>query len=358
VAGRLVCGVCILDLYTPGIGREVHGERESRRLCGRMSELEYQRLRRLILREGVVADAWWGELRAMTRLLVRTHTLPPVYAPYGTWDTDAEQEVFQAWVTERLIGAGQLRALVAVASDRSHFRALAEISLRQHLINRRKRSASQNLYGRLRRLLEQDEAFRCFVDSRKSAERWWGLADWQSPTPFSADDRRLLAAAWAAGELALVRYRQDARKLSPVVDADELRRFALTVLGALDALLTPGLLLRALQLRVELDEPRNDDLESVPQIADEQRPALERIVLHETALLAIAELTARQAEVLLGTAEGKTLAAMADRLGCSRATVLNEQQRAGVVLSDLSTDNDERALLLNTVLEVLYEARE
>ena len=319
-----------------------------------MTEDQYRQLRRRLLRDGVADDTLLDQLRLVARSLVRRRALPPAYAPYGDWNAEAEAEVFQSWASDRLIGEGQLRSLIASAGDLSSLRSLAELSLRQHLINQATRSHSQNLYARVRKLLEAEPAFRCFVDSARPSQRWWGLANWHAPQPFDGDDRRLLSAAWSVGPLELVRYRATAKKLSPIFGVAELYRYVTGTLAALGELLTAGLLLRGLQLRIDLDPPMAEQLDQ--DHAEQHGPAvMDLVALRETAVAAIGELSRRQVEVLLGTDAGDTLDEMAQRLGCSRVTILNEQRRAGGVLTRLSGDDRERDGLLNTVLEVLYE---
>ncbi len=316
---------------------------------------EYMSVRRRWLRGGQPDQVLWAELRRVVAIMVRSRALPPAYSPYGEWSREAEEDVFQRWAQDRLVAEGQLRALVAKCATLSAFRSMAEISLRQHLLNSRQRTQTQNLYARLRELLKTDPVFRCFIEAADPKDCWWGLTEWRDPAPFNGDERALLSAAWSVGTLTLVRYRSDARKLSPVLDAGELRRFASGTLGALRTLLTAGLLIRALQLRMDLDPPASRSVDEGPEPVNEELGADDRLALRETAIQAIGELTRRQVDVLIGTDSGETLTALAHRLGCSRVTVFNEQERAGAIISRLSTDSVERNRLLNTVLEILYE---
>ena len=152
-----------------------------------------------------------------------------------------------------------------------------------------------------------------------------------------------------------MRYRASARKRSPILDADELRRFAIATLDALGEVVSPGVLLRSLQLRMDLDPPALEPLDHEQSSGSMSAPN-DVVALRETAIAAIAELTRRQVDVLLGTDAGNTLDQMAARLNCSRVTVLNERRRAGEVLTRLSSSEADRDALLNTVLEALYEA--
>ena len=107
-----------------------------------MTSLEYQRARRRLLREGIADDSLIEHLRLVARSMVRRRALPPAYAPYGEWNAEAEAEVFQSWAADRLVGEGRLpSALVSSATDAASLRRLAEVSLRQHLINRVERDS-------------------------------------------------------------------------------------------------------------------------------------------------------------------------------------------------------------------------
>lgn len=323
-----------------------------------MNEAEYRRARSTFLRDGVLRAELYEELAGVAQRMVRRRLLPPVYAPYGQWDHEATEEVAQGWITHRLVGAGLLRALLARAPELYIFRAHAERSLRQFLLNERERSQAQNLFARIRSLLDEDPRFRCFIVSQRPQDRWYGLDAWDRPIAFDGDPRKLKAAAWSVGELVVIRYRADARKLSPVLDAAELNRFVLTVLTAVGSLLTPRHLLDALATRVALEDTQILAYEDAGPEAAEDPRFDERIGLRELAAAALAELTRRQADVLLGTADGRTLEDMAADLDCSRATVLNEQRRAGQALTRLSGDDENREVLLNAVVDLLYESEE
>ena len=118
-----------------------------------MNDARLTELRRQ-LRAGTLEQELVEELRAVVSRLVRLRLLPPTYAPYGRWDDEAVDEVFQSWYERRLLGRGHLQLLLDRAAGAGAFRRLSEQSLRQHLLNERDRSQAQNLYWRLVRLLE------------------------------------------------------------------------------------------------------------------------------------------------------------------------------------------------------------
>ena len=105
---------------------------------------------------------------------------------------------------------------------------MSETSVRQHLIDGLKRSQAANLYDRVARLLADDKRFSA---SGSGGGRLWRVAGGPAD-PFGGDDRELLAVAWSLGEFEVIRYDIAARKLSPLLEADELERFVAGLLTA------------------------------------------------------------------------------------------------------------------------------
>lgn len=320
-----------------------------------MTHDEYRRIRASFAQARDVDPRLVAELRRVTSRLVRFRGLPPSYAPYGVWNGEAEEEIFQSWATERLV-RGQLQALLDRAANLDSFRRLAERSLRQHVLNRRERSQAQNLYWRSAELLDSDAEFERFIDAVRPQDVWWGLTAWRDqPRPqFGGDDARLLGETWALGDFELIRYRPDARKLSPLLSTAELKRFLVSLLERVQALLTLSRIMRALERRFDLGEIQLGPLET-PEAEAAAAVEPEEIVLEETALAVIAEMTARQVEVLVGTDAGETIDDMSERLSCSVGTVVNEQRRVGAIIDRHSETDEQRAVVLRKVLDVLYE---
>src|SRR4051812_66846 len=74
-----------------------------------------------------------AELRRTASRVVRFRNLPPWFAPYGAWNSEAEDEIFQDWCADRLIERGDLQALLDQAPNLRAFQRLAERSLHQHV---------------------------------------------------------------------------------------------------------------------------------------------------------------------------------------------------------------------------------
>lgn len=323
-----------------------------------MTDRRLQELRRLVRNSELPADLV-DELRSVASKLVRLRLLPPVFAPYGQWDAEAAEEIFASWYEQRLLGRGHLQLLLDRAATAGAFRRLAEHSLRQHLLNTSDRSQAHNLYGRLVDLLDGDKDFELVRDAKRSQDRWWRLASADAATEWAGQDEKvLLAEAWALGEFSVIRYRADAKKLSPVLEADELKRFVVGLLGRIGAALTPRLTMRVLEQRFDLGEVSHGELEAEAAEVERSSDVAGELALAETARAIVAELTPRQLEVLRRTDSDETIDDMAATLGCSVGTVVNEQKRVGAAITRMSENESERDSLLRIVRDRVYETDE
>ena len=316
-----------------------------------MTDARLQELRRL-LRTGQLEPDLVAELKDVARRLVRLRLLPPSYAPYGRWDDEAADEVFASWYERRLLGRGHLQLLLDRAATAGGFRRLAEESLRQHLLSERDRSQGQNIYRRLVALLAADADFVLVRDARRPQDRWWRVAD-EDVSEWAGDDRALVAAAWALGDFVLIRYRADASKLAPLLAADELKRFVLGLLERVEAALTPTLIMRAVSARFDLGAVEVGELGEAAEESRGGPDVAAEVALRETAWAIVAELSARQVEVLKRTGE-ESIEETARALGCSVGTVVNEQRRVGAVITRFAEDEAERDNLLKVVGDLVY----
>jgi hypothetical protein len=314
-----------------------------------MTDARLQEHRRL-LRQGQLESDLVEELKSIVARLVRLRLLPPSYAPYGQWDDEAAEELFASWYETRLLGRGHLQLLLDRARSAGAFRRLAEQSLRQHLLNQRARSQAQNLYWRVGELLDEDDDFELVRDAVRPQDRWWRRAG-SGASEWSGDDRALVADAFALGDFAIIRYRADAKKLSPLMDGDELKRFVdglLTRTGAL----TPTLIMRALEQRFDLGAVSQEELtEAVAPAAPAPDIGVD-LALTDGARSVIAELTARQIEVLR-LSESATVDEMARALRCSVGTIYNEQRRIAAII-ERNSEPDEGEELLKKIADLLY----
>jgi hypothetical protein len=310
-----------------------------------VTEAEYASARVAVLAGSDPPAELLDDCRRTVRLLVRTAGLPAHYSPVGVWSDEAVDEVFADWVAARLVGRGQLLAMLQRAPALRVFRRMAETSVRQHLVDSLQRSQSANLYERVARLLGDPEQF---DGTGSGAGRLWRRADGPQG-PFEGDDRRLLEVAWSLGDFHVIRYNPDARKLSPVLGADELERFVggLLQAGAMSA----GTIMRALRLRFALEDPgpagELDATTHVPAGGDPQAEVLVADLVTAT----LAELTTRQAQVLMGIANDMSGRELAVQLGCSTGTISHERAQIAAILARLGTDAPN---VLKQVLDALF----
>lgn len=320
-----------------------------------MTDSEYRTARIAFLREGEISPDLVALLRRVTRRLVLFGGLPPMYAPSGRWDSDSEDDVFSDWLTDRLLGKGQLAALLHRCSTPAGLSRLAETYLRRHLINRMERSYAANLYARVREMLHGEPTFQVLVSSGREQDVVWRLDAKADATPWQDEEDLLVAHAWGMGEFETIRYREDAKKLSPVLEHDELLRFVSGLMSAADRGLTLGQIVRALVRRFDLELATEESDDQVAAAIAADHDIVDDVEAGELARAALAELTERQATVLRGQLQNWSVREIALAMHLSVGTVSNEQAAIRKVLSRLSDpDGESRASLLNALGDLLF----
>lgn len=319
-----------------------------------MTEPDFRQARMIFLREGRVVPELVDLLRLALRRLVAFGGLPPMYSPTGRWDEDAEEEVFAEWVESRLVGTGQLAALLHQSGSPNAFVRLAELYLRRHLINRLERNHATNLFARLRTLLPEDERFCAVAPSEREQDVVWALCEQGEVSVWDEAEERLLSLAWGLGEFETVRYRDDARKLSPVLERDELLRFVEELLRAAGRGLTLAQILRVLVRRFDLGPVALESLAEEAEAVAAPENVIETVEARDLAVAVIAELSQRQASVLREQLEERSVREIAERLEISVGTVAAEQRAIANVLARMSDESREsRGLLLNALRDLL-----
>ncbi len=315
-----------------------------------MTPEQYTRERAEVLKGADPSAELLADCLRTARLMIKTSGLPAHYSPLGVWSEEAVEEAFADFTMERLIGRGQLLAMLQPAPVQPVFRRMLETALRQHLIDRLQRSQSANLYARVNQLLADSGSYSS--DGAGTGRIWRPSGG--TAAPFRGDDRSLASLAWSLGEFKIIRYKPDAKKLSPLLDSDELTRFldGLLAKNAMDA----ATICRALKLRFMLDdpaeaEPLNPDIPATGLGTDPQLTVLYR----EIATAALAELSERQLQVLIGGERGESTRQTALRLHCSTGTVSHERGQIGAVLARLGGDGPA---VLKEILDALLIGEE
>jgi hypothetical protein len=316
-----------------------------------MSDVDLVRWRRA-LRHGELPSDLVALLHDAARRMSRRRVLPPSFSPYGHWNDEAADELFAAWYSDRLLGTGQLLALLDHASSVAGLRALAQRSLRQHVLNAADRSQARNLFGRVVASLRDSPSFQLVSAAARPAQAWYAAAACADVPLWSGPERLLVAHGWAVGDIAIIRYRAGAAKLSPLLDAAELERFILELMQRVQAALTPTLIMSVLAARLDLGAPEVGDLDDAPELVDAGRGPDVDAGLKETARSILTGFTDRQREVLARSED--PVASIAAALHCSVGTVVNERRRIAAAVARLTEDETEAGLVLNIVADLLY----
>lgn len=312
-----------------------------------MNPRAYTEARATFLATGEIDPELLVLLRRTVTRLVRFGGLPPIYSPHGHWNDEAEREVLGDWLSDRLLGSGQLAALLQQAATPASFTRLGELYLRRHLINRLARSQAGNLHGRVRGLLEAAPFEPAAVGN------YWQLQG-ENATPFEGDDRELSRAAWRLGHFEIIRYREDAKKLSPLLEHDDLMRFVAGMIREVGAL-TVAQIMRALVLRFDLEQAGTAPLEEHEEILPAPIDLVEDVSALEAARAVLAELTPRQIAILRCQLDEVPVRETAEKVGVSVGTVAAEHKVNAEVLGRISDDQGAtRGRLLNTLRDLLF----
>ncbi len=313
----------------------------------------YLELRERYRASGEIGAELYRLLLRLVRGLVFRGELPPAYSPTGRWDAEGAQEAAHGWMVRRLLQTnGLLAAFDHASAPRPFFRSL-ERSFRHYLENERERGEIDNLVSRAGALLRDDERFRESIPQARPSDSWWGLARWTDANPYQGSEDALLRDAWAVGDVHLFRYSHRVERASPVLATDELGRFLEALFERVRALLTLRLLAGVFRRRFGLEEPTTieigeEEIDRLP--ASEEGDDSEAAA---AALAVAAELTPRQAEILVRKADGASLDAIGEALGISRGTVDNELKRAGASIDRHRGEFATREAVLEKLLDAL-----
>lgn len=315
---------------------------------------------------GTLGPLLYAELRDTAGRVVLGRGYPLSYSPTGRWDEDAFSGLAHDWIVDKLLARGQLNHLLLANSSTRGLRIGLELSFVQFLLGQKQRTARDNLFARANELLEEDDQFRCVDRRPRKARRPWGLAVWEASEPFDGTDGDLIEAGLRIQDVAVIRYRESARKLSPVISDRDLTRFLRQVLEDLGATITLEQFSLIFAYRFALLDARVSSLDATLEESEKNRGAtltdtmssgddVEGPVLVAEAVASILRvLTPRQGQVLLAyAAKGATLTTVAADLGCSRSTVDNELRRGLATIGEHTEGAEEAEATYVTVLEKL-----
>jgi hypothetical protein len=321
-----------------------------------LSAIEFEGARQAV-RDGGITPELYGWLGHLIAVAQATRALAPSPVPGGRWDDpDALVEALHAWLEESLLRGGLQQAFDRCDSPRALSRYL-ERSLRNWLVARSRRATVPRLLERAGELLgDPKQGFVLVAGAHVPADRWWGLAEWSSdPVLYAGEDEAVVAAAWALGDFALLRYPSSERS-DPVLSTPDLHRFLRGLLERIGQALSGRHLDVTLRGRFSYAYAQpNVALDVLPEPADGES-AEHAFEVAEAARLAIVALSGRQLRVLRDRPQS-TLEDMAAELGVSRGTIDNEYRRALLKVRESTISDEHFDRVLEKVLEMASEKR-
>jgi RNA polymerase sigma factor (sigma-70 family) len=313
-----------------------------------------------------IDERLYAEIVNTVRAVVYGRRYPPSYSPTGRWDDHALTALAHDWTMTKLLRYGHLEHFLASNEDLRGFRKGLELSFRDFLIGQKRRTVLDNLFQRANMILVSEDRFRLFNDTGKKATRLWGLSNWQNVQPFQGSDGQLIEIGFRLPALPVIRYRPDARKLSPILSDRDLAEFIASLLGAAQELLSLERMMVVFKYRfallevteMSLDEPLSIDQEghalSLQQILGTDEAIEEQFSVAETAEAVLRDLTPRQRRVLWEYVQpDATLTRVAELVGCSKSTVDNELRRAMQTIREYTGGYDEARNVYERLIEAL-----
>lgn len=282
-----------------------------------------------------------------------SRSLAPAPGQSGRWDQDAIEETLQQWLAESLLDGGLQRAFDQCNSPRAFARYL-DRSLRNWLIDQARSRSGPRLLARTQQLLRDNpDTFTLVQDAQGPMDRWWGLTTWDHPDLFTGSDSELITAAFALGDLAILRY--SGERADPVLSTTDLFRLVQGVLQRAEAAVSLRSLDGVLRGRFAFAyAPTDVALEDAGELVAPKPPSPESEI-EAAGRAALGRLTRRQLEVLRLKTGQQTLEVISEALGCSRGTVDNELRRGMTVLRESAPTDDDLAAVLETVLRITSE---
>jgi len=305
------------------------------------------------------ADAVIGPLLidmiATTVRLTAPSYPPQEYSPSGAWDTAAVDDLTQEWVMIRLVERGDIGLLVCAARDLPALQAMLKRSLRQHMINRRRRTSATNLYSRMIKMLRQDPSFICVTPFASDTGQVWTLADMPATSSAEFDVvTRLIKAAYSRSdaEWGVAKYGPYSLKSSPILREAGLHSFLTYTMAEAGCPLTAADLFQVLRHRfnlIDLQQAELDELHEDPQPSVSSR--VEARVLAQTVL---AQLGDSVAAVRALDEADDDLALAAQNLDVTPAAIAEAREHLQALIAEYAESEEEARSIYRALIESLY----
>lgn len=283
-----------------------------------------------------------------------------IYSPNRAWDEDAIISVCHDFTMEKLLEAGWLEHHLLAQNTVVGLKRVLRRDLIHFLINRRRRSEYQSVFGRVKRILRNDHRFKVIHTHRKAAAEVWGLNGWVEKEIAQRLDE-VIEAMYAIPLPPLIRYRPDSKKFSHLLSNHSLTQLLESTFRILDKQIRLDLLVEGLRYRlglleagvVSLDEPISGQNEGEGQtyaevVASFTKPELE-VTSTEIAEDIVERLTDRQRSVLALrlSLRNPTLEQIGDHMNVSKSSIHNDLTTIvqSIAAAGLTQEEAEKVLL-------------
>jgi hypothetical protein len=262
------------------------------------------------------------------------HYPPGVYSINRVWDEDAISGVCHDFIIDKLLKKGWLDYYLFSLNSADGLKRLLKRDFRHFLISKKTRTEKTNLYVRVKNILKNNSQFST-QQTNGTGRSIWGLAGWSQKEV--TQDHHEVTIVMASIQLpALIRYRVDSQKISPLISNPDLLRLIEGTLFLLNKRTTMQVLFDSICNRlgiltdeiISLDESiGDDDGSTILDIVSDSEASVESEVSSKQIAEDIYErLSDRQREILSLQFElqSPTLVDIGNRLGISKSTVGNE----------------------------------
>jgi len=296
------------------------------------------------------------------------HYPPSTYSSNNMWDDDAISGICNDFIINKLLNKGWLDSYFLSLDSIQGLKKVLKRDCRHYLISQKTRTEKNNLYMRVRKILQDNPSkFQLFSKADTNGSIW-GLAGWTSKDV--AQDIHFIVTTIATIQLPrLIRYRPDSAKLSPLISNPDLISLIENIFIVIDKQVSLDILFDAICNRlgvlteetISLDDPigeMNDQVLS-DVISDPKMHVEVTISSKQIAEDIYEQLSDRQREILRlqFSSEAPNLVEISEDLGMSKSTVSNELTSIEQIISDCKIDSPEIDPVLIFLKELLEKNR-
>ncbi len=275
------------------------------------------------------------------------------YTDDAHWSPAALEDLLHDWVEQRLVRRGHLALMMATASSLPVLRSSLTTSLRQCLVNRRRRTSASNLFKRIQSMLEQDDAFQRIGPATKPAAQLWTLRG-ATAAPSTLELKQLVDTAFELGDdnLEVVRYGPTSLKSSPILRQPNLRRFLQHLLRRSGGALSLGRIAEVVRYRFNLVLHSAEELDE--ELASDQPPDVGTVEVADAAARAMARMGLARLEVLRELQRTESLDGAATALRISRSSAARRLREAMVIVGEYAESLEEARDVYRRIVESLF----